>query len=323
MFVLEYSEPQLPETTITLSVAGDPLLNGGPCAISSTHDRAWITPYGPLVPTAGAWWDCVGWATTYDASSFASAFYGSWPVYLGTATDCSSNADIYCFGSSVADSQCVSAPVSGCGYAGSECCRHCDVPGKNRCSFRDEPYADYHPTSSSLPRPSLTFDHLRCVHPLRYTGTVSYASWSCEVNVTGCCGGELSARSTGGVDSGGAAFLRGGAQISVRLDRISETSPHLASSRLISPHLASSRLISPHLASSRHLQVLLDRGVNVLVLDGCSKLVSHEARDLAPHLARPPEISSRPRSPPNISARRPSTPMTTRRPAPRSRPFCF
>ena len=191
LFVLEYSEPQLPETTITLSVAGDPLLNGGPCAISSTHDRAWITPYGPLVPSAGAWHGCVGWATTYDAASFASAFYGSWPVYLGTATDCSSNADIYCFGSSVADSQCVSAPVSGCGYAGSECCRHCDVPGKNRCSFRDEPYADYHPNSSSLPRPSLTFDHLRCAHPLRYTGTVSYASWSCEVNVTGCCGGEL------------------------------------------------------------------------------------------------------------------------------------
>ena len=26
LFVLEYSEPQLPETTITLSVAGDPLL---------------------------------------------------------------------------------------------------------------------------------------------------------------------------------------------------------------------------------------------------------------------------------------------------------
>ena len=49
------------------------------------------------LPSAGAWHGCVGWATTYDAASFASAFYGSWPVYLGTAvTDgwCLSEAQV-------------------------------------------------------------------------------------------------------------------------------------------------------------------------------------------------------------------------------------
>ena len=39
LFVLEYSEPQLPDTQITLSVAGDPLIAGGVCSISSRHDR--------------------------------------------------------------------------------------------------------------------------------------------------------------------------------------------------------------------------------------------------------------------------------------------
>ena len=169
VFVVEYSEPQLPLTQITLSVSGDPLLEktatgsdgsdgsdgsssssgGNSCVLRSDHDRAYITPYGPLVPTAGAWWGCVGWPTSSNASDFDAAFDASWPVATssggggsggGSSVECSEGAQIYCFGQSVADALCVSSPVVGCNFAGLACCRLCDADGYNRCEFRAVPF---------------------------------------------------------------------------------------------------------------------------------------------------------------------------------------
>ena len=121
LFTLEYSEPQLSATQITLSISGDPLLAGGPCTVSSTHDRRFITPYGPLVPTTGAWWDCVQWAVRSGVSEFVAAFESEWPISLGTASAgavCAQMSLTYCFASSVFDEACVNNPAIGCNFAG-------------------------------------------------------------------------------------------------------------------------------------------------------------------------------------------------------------
>ena len=67
-FTMEYSEAVWPAeniTSITVTVTGDARLAGGPCAVSSTHSRSWITPYGPLLPKSGAWYGCVEWEVGY------------------------------------------------------------------------------------------------------------------------------------------------------------------------------------------------------------------------------------------------------------------
>ena len=69
-FVVEYSDPQMGATWITLSVTVDAALSGGACTIASTLARTFITQYGPLVPQAGAWWDCTGgWPITSGAGA--------------------------------------------------------------------------------------------------------------------------------------------------------------------------------------------------------------------------------------------------------------
>ena len=48
MFVVEYSDPPLPPTSITLSVTGvDSALQGGACAVASTHSRSCLLYTSP------------------------------------------------------------------------------------------------------------------------------------------------------------------------------------------------------------------------------------------------------------------------------------
>ena len=44
----QYSDPQMPATSITMTVTGDSALSGSACTISNNHDRKFITQYGPL-----------------------------------------------------------------------------------------------------------------------------------------------------------------------------------------------------------------------------------------------------------------------------------
>ena len=70
-FSVEYSDPQMPHTSITMTVTGDSTLSGGPCTIQSSHPRTYMTQYGPLVPQSGAWWECKGgWPTTTSIDDF-------------------------------------------------------------------------------------------------------------------------------------------------------------------------------------------------------------------------------------------------------------
>jgi len=70
LFTLEYSEAKLPSLPITLTVTGDSLLRGPQCTIGGDHARGWITPYGPLHPQTGAWWECVKWNTAYTKEDY-------------------------------------------------------------------------------------------------------------------------------------------------------------------------------------------------------------------------------------------------------------
>lgn len=67
LFTLEYSDIQMPRDSIKLDVQGDPLLSGH-CTIESSHNRNWITPYGPYVPASGAWWHCRRWHVHYTVA---------------------------------------------------------------------------------------------------------------------------------------------------------------------------------------------------------------------------------------------------------------
>merc|ERR1719361_2388064 len=92
-FTVEYSEPQMPSTSISITVTGDSALSGGPCTISSDHSRFAISAYGPLVPQSGAWWDCAGpWPTTGGIDEYVEGI-----VPLRWAT--SSNGEISVKGS--------------------------------------------------------------------------------------------------------------------------------------------------------------------------------------------------------------------------------
>ena len=147
LFALEYSEGQLPVTSIEVSVTGEPLLNGGPCSISSQHNRDFVTPYGPLVAAAGAWWHCVGgWATVSSTEEFRAAFQSS--VVQNTHADCGSAGDelncaeIYmpvAGGSVVYDPACDHAS-NGCNAGGHVCCRTCDAEGYMTCADNDVPF---------------------------------------------------------------------------------------------------------------------------------------------------------------------------------------
>jgi hypothetical protein len=72
LFALEYSEEQLsPITSVTIrSVSGAGVMDRDEaCVVTSTHDRAFITPYGPINGAAGAWYrDCgQGWPLDFTA----------------------------------------------------------------------------------------------------------------------------------------------------------------------------------------------------------------------------------------------------------------
>ena len=72
LFALEYSEEQLsPITSITIqSVSGAGVMDGDDaCVVTSTHDRAYLTPYGPINGAAGAWYRTCGqgWALDFTA----------------------------------------------------------------------------------------------------------------------------------------------------------------------------------------------------------------------------------------------------------------
>eukprot|EP01084_Bolivina_argentea_P243509 408211_1 len=70
-FVTEYSDTQMAQTSITISITGDTLLSGNQCIISSLHNRKYITQYGPLIPQSGFWWDCIGgWNTQSGINEF-------------------------------------------------------------------------------------------------------------------------------------------------------------------------------------------------------------------------------------------------------------
>jgi len=70
LFTLEYSEAKLSSLPITVTVTGDSLLSGPQCTIGSDHARGWITPYGPMHPQTGAWWNCVKWKTMYTKEDY-------------------------------------------------------------------------------------------------------------------------------------------------------------------------------------------------------------------------------------------------------------
>jgi hypothetical protein len=72
-FTLEYSDPQMPEDSIQISVQGSGRIAGGACTISSTHERNWITPYGPYLPASGAWWNCRKWDVSYTPEQHREA----------------------------------------------------------------------------------------------------------------------------------------------------------------------------------------------------------------------------------------------------------
>ena len=82
LFVVEYSENTWPAekatrilltVTETYSNGAGIGFGGGPIYIHSNHSRDFITPYGAILPQAGAWWAATGgWPTTYDAATYDS-----------------------------------------------------------------------------------------------------------------------------------------------------------------------------------------------------------------------------------------------------------
>jgi len=75
-FTLEYSDIQMPEDWIKLTVQGGGIIAGPTCHISSTHSRSWISPYGPYLPESGAWWECRKWAVQYTRAQHRAAQRG-------------------------------------------------------------------------------------------------------------------------------------------------------------------------------------------------------------------------------------------------------
>ena len=81
LLALEYSDQQvLPETSITIrAVEGTGIMDvSANCTISSSHSRAFITPYGPVHGAAGALYnECAGqWALKFTMADFINGSYG-------------------------------------------------------------------------------------------------------------------------------------------------------------------------------------------------------------------------------------------------------
>lgn len=140
LFTVEYADAAMtPTTSISLSVTGDARLAGGPCTVSSTHSRAYITPYGPLLPQSGAWWDCREWPTRMDSGDFMTKF--DTIMDYTTARRCSSSICAGLDATSpvgrvVLDSLCPGAGGVGCAIGGEPCCRLCDADGYSTCDNR-------------------------------------------------------------------------------------------------------------------------------------------------------------------------------------------
>ena len=80
LFVMEYSEAQmLPVTEITIrEITGTGLMDSNaPCTVSSTHSRAFITPFGPIHGAAGAWYnECnQAWALKFSMQDLIDQSY--------------------------------------------------------------------------------------------------------------------------------------------------------------------------------------------------------------------------------------------------------
>ena len=77
LLTIEYSEEQLqPQTSITIrSLTGTELMDSTtPCLISSTHSRAFITPFGPMNAASGAWYnDCTSWDVQFSLDDYFAA----------------------------------------------------------------------------------------------------------------------------------------------------------------------------------------------------------------------------------------------------------
>lgn len=118
LFAIEYSDQHLGATSITLAqliIEGQTVATEE--AISSSHDRTHVTPYGALLPGAGAV------AYTGDATYTFDDFWRDSTVYQRSQL-CDETA--YCFGPDGAhvNGACLgpAAPV-GCAILGQACCR--------------------------------------------------------------------------------------------------------------------------------------------------------------------------------------------------------
>ena len=117
-FTVEYSDYHMDNTSITMSVTGDTLLNGDACTIHSKHNRTFTSPlsvilndnvteinqtcvsYGPFVPQTGAWWQCKtsnggnGWPTKSGIHEFIKQIPSigtdsGYPLITSNSTDVS------------------------------------------------------------------------------------------------------------------------------------------------------------------------------------------------------------------------------------------
>lgn len=159
MFTLEYADAAMtPETSIRLSISGDARLAGGPCRISSSHGRSFITPYGPLVPQSGAWWTCRGeWATAFSSVDFMNSFNAL--IDARTTRTCSVERCDALYspnGRIVLDSSCPVSGGVGCAIGGEACCRLCDAEGFNTCTDRTVPYVPGAPSPVTPAPPQQT-----------------------------------------------------------------------------------------------------------------------------------------------------------------------
>jgi len=139
--VLEFSERQLRESTVSISVEGDDLLAGPKCTVSSKHSRSYITPYGPMVPQAGAWWGCRrGWATKGGPRELERAFEASVQrnkdVRACRREMCEGLYSPSQKGSIVFDAECPIVGAAGCNIGGKACCRYCGVHPYMACNDR-------------------------------------------------------------------------------------------------------------------------------------------------------------------------------------------
>ena len=77
VFTMEYSEVNWPAeeaSSIHVRVHGDSRFAGGPFEIHNSHSRDWITPYGPLIPTSGAWFQRRPWSVSYTIHDYRREF---------------------------------------------------------------------------------------------------------------------------------------------------------------------------------------------------------------------------------------------------------